>query len=149
MKIKRLLVSTNREKYPILIGSKLILNLKKIIANESINFMKCATSLAGQDFAHNSFRALSGSEEAFIRSITLTFKCIYLSLQDIFTSSTRIPLNDIVQHHISMSRHLQELFYVRKIMLCVRNLFIEVLGDIIPTFYEVTGDSVIFKDMFN
>ena len=41
MKIKRLLVSTNREKYPILIGSKLILNLKKIIANESINFMKC------------------------------------------------------------------------------------------------------------
>ena len=41
MKIKRLLVSTNREKYTILIGSKLILNLKKIIANESINFMKC------------------------------------------------------------------------------------------------------------
>ena len=41
MKIKRLLVSTNREKYPILIGSKLILNLKEIIANESINFMKC------------------------------------------------------------------------------------------------------------
>ena len=41
MKIKRLLVSTNQERYPILIGSKLILNLKKIIANESINFMKC------------------------------------------------------------------------------------------------------------
>ncbi len=41
MKIKKLLVKTNQEKYPIFIGSGLILNLKKIIKNESINFTKC------------------------------------------------------------------------------------------------------------
>jgi len=41
MKIKRLLVKTNQQKYPIIISSGLISNLKKIIKNESINFMKC------------------------------------------------------------------------------------------------------------
>jgi len=41
MKIKRLLISTNHEKYPIFIGSGLILNLKKIIKDLSINYIKC------------------------------------------------------------------------------------------------------------
>ncbi len=41
MKIKRLIVSTNQEKYPIFIGSGLISNLKNIIKNQSINFIKC------------------------------------------------------------------------------------------------------------
>ncbi len=41
MKIKRLIVSTNQEKYPIFIGSGLISNLKDIIKDQSINFIKC------------------------------------------------------------------------------------------------------------
>ena len=41
MKIKRLIVSTNHEKYPIFIGSGLISNLKNIIKSQSINFIKC------------------------------------------------------------------------------------------------------------
>tara|TARA_Y100000816_G_scaffold7077_1_gene4428 strand:- start:609 stop:1715 length:1107 start_codon:yes stop_codon:yes gene_type:complete len=41
MKTKKILVSTNQQKYPIFIGSGLISNLKKIIKNESINYMKC------------------------------------------------------------------------------------------------------------
>ena len=41
MKTKRLIVKTNQEKYPILIGSGLITNLKKIIKKEKINFIKC------------------------------------------------------------------------------------------------------------
>ena len=41
MKIKRLIVKTNQEKYPIFIGSGLITNLEKIIKNEKINFIKC------------------------------------------------------------------------------------------------------------
>ena len=41
MKIKRLLVSTGNEKYPIFIGSGLISNLKKIIKDLSIDYMKC------------------------------------------------------------------------------------------------------------
>ena len=41
MKIKRLLVSTNQEKYPIFIGPGLISNLKNIIKNQSIDFIKC------------------------------------------------------------------------------------------------------------
>ena len=41
MKIKRLLVSTNQEKYPIFIGSGLISNLKGIIKKQSISFGKC------------------------------------------------------------------------------------------------------------
>ena len=41
MKTKKLLVSTKQQKYHILIGSGLISNLKKIIKNESINYMKC------------------------------------------------------------------------------------------------------------
>ena len=41
MKIKRLLVSANQEKYPIFIGSGLISNLKGIIKKQSISFGKC------------------------------------------------------------------------------------------------------------
>ena len=41
MKTKRLIVRANQEKYPIFIGSGLISNLKKIIRNEKINFIKC------------------------------------------------------------------------------------------------------------
>ena len=41
MKTKRLIVKANKEKYPIFIGSGLISNLKKIIRNEKINFIKC------------------------------------------------------------------------------------------------------------
>ena len=41
MKIKNLIVNTNHEKYPIFIGSGLISNLKNIIKNQSINFIKC------------------------------------------------------------------------------------------------------------
>ena len=41
MKIKKLLVNTKIEKYPIFIGSGLISNLKNILKNESINFVKC------------------------------------------------------------------------------------------------------------
>ena len=41
MKIKRLLVSANQEKYPIFIGSGLISNLKSIIKKQSISFGKC------------------------------------------------------------------------------------------------------------
>ena len=41
MKIKRLLVSTGNEKYPIFIGSGLISNLKNILKKHSINFFKC------------------------------------------------------------------------------------------------------------
>ena len=41
MKTKKLLVNTGQEKYSIIIGSKLISNLRKIIKSESINFIKC------------------------------------------------------------------------------------------------------------
>ena len=41
MKTKRLLIRTNHEKYPIFIGSGLIFNLKKIIKDLSINYIKC------------------------------------------------------------------------------------------------------------
>ena len=41
MKIKRLLINTNHEKYPIFIGSGIISNLKKIIKDLSIDYMKC------------------------------------------------------------------------------------------------------------
>ena len=41
MKTKRLIVKTNREKYSIFIGSGLVTNLKKIIKNQKINFIKC------------------------------------------------------------------------------------------------------------
>tara|TARA_B100000242_G_scaffold232332_1_gene172327 strand:+ start:229 stop:1335 length:1107 start_codon:yes stop_codon:yes gene_type:complete len=41
MKTKKILVSTNQQKYPIFIGSGLISKLKKIIKNESINYKKC------------------------------------------------------------------------------------------------------------
>ena len=41
MKIKRLLVNTGKEKYPILIGFGLISNLKNILKKQSINFFKC------------------------------------------------------------------------------------------------------------
>ena len=41
MKIKRLLVNANHEKYLIFIGSGLISNLKNIIKSRSINFIKC------------------------------------------------------------------------------------------------------------
>ena len=41
MKTKRLIVRTNQEKYPIFIGTGLISNLKEIIKNEKINFIKC------------------------------------------------------------------------------------------------------------
>ena len=41
MKIKKLIVKTTQEKYPIFIGAGLISNLKKIIKNEKINFIKC------------------------------------------------------------------------------------------------------------
>ena len=41
MKIKKLIVKTTQEKYPIFIGAGLISNLKKIIKNEKINFTKC------------------------------------------------------------------------------------------------------------
>ena len=39
--MKRLLVSVNRDKYPIFIGAGLISNLKSIIKKQSINFVKC------------------------------------------------------------------------------------------------------------
>ena len=41
MKIKRLLVNTGNEKYPIFIGFGLISNLKNILKKRSINFFKC------------------------------------------------------------------------------------------------------------
>ena len=41
MKTKKLLVNTGQEKYSIIIGSKLVSNLRKIIKSESINFIKC------------------------------------------------------------------------------------------------------------
>ncbi len=41
MKAKKLVVRVNQEKYPIFIGAGLISNLKKIIKNEKINFIKC------------------------------------------------------------------------------------------------------------
>tara|TARA_B100000963_G_scaffold360110_1_gene389775 strand:- start:613 stop:1719 length:1107 start_codon:yes stop_codon:yes gene_type:complete len=41
MKIRRLLVSTNQEKYSIFIGSGLISSLKSIMKKQSINFVKC------------------------------------------------------------------------------------------------------------
>ena len=41
MKIKRLLVNTGNEKYPIFIGFGLISNLKNILKKQSINFFKC------------------------------------------------------------------------------------------------------------
>ena len=41
MKSTKLRINTNQTKYSIFIGSKLILNLKKIIKKESINFNKC------------------------------------------------------------------------------------------------------------
>ena len=41
MKMKRLIVKANQEKYPIFIGTGLISNLKKIIKSEKINFIKC------------------------------------------------------------------------------------------------------------
>ena len=41
MKTKKLIVRTNQEKYPVFIGAGLISNLKKIIKNEKINFIKC------------------------------------------------------------------------------------------------------------
>ena len=39
--MKKLLVSVNRDKYPIFIGAGLISNLKSIIKKQSINFVKC------------------------------------------------------------------------------------------------------------
>jgi len=41
MKILKLIVNTKNEKYPILIGSNLLLNLSKILKKHSINFQKC------------------------------------------------------------------------------------------------------------
>ncbi len=39
--MKKITVNTNSQKYSIIIGSKLISNLQKIIKNNSINFLKC------------------------------------------------------------------------------------------------------------
>ena len=39
--MKKITINTNSQKYPIIIGSKLISNLQRIIKNNSINFLKC------------------------------------------------------------------------------------------------------------
>jgi len=41
MKIRKLIINTKSEKYPIIIGSNLVLNLSKIIIQNTINFKKC------------------------------------------------------------------------------------------------------------
>ena len=41
MKIRKLIINTKSEKYPIIIGSNLIQNLSKILIKNSINFKKC------------------------------------------------------------------------------------------------------------
>ena len=41
MKKFKLIVNTNAEKYPILIGTNLISNLSKILKNNSIRFKQC------------------------------------------------------------------------------------------------------------
>ncbi len=41
MKLIKLIVKTNTQKYPILIGNNLISKISKIIKNNSIKFEKC------------------------------------------------------------------------------------------------------------
>ena len=41
MKIRKLIINTKSEKYPIIIGSNLIFNLSKILSKNSIKFKKC------------------------------------------------------------------------------------------------------------
>ena len=41
MKIRKLIINTKSEKYPIVIGSNLILNLSKILSKNLIKFKKC------------------------------------------------------------------------------------------------------------
>ena len=60
MKPIKLIVKTNSEKYPIIIGKNLISNLSKIFEKNSINFKRCLL-IIDKNISNSSVRQISGS----------------------------------------------------------------------------------------